>query len=562
MSNGKLMLDKCFTVEDALVDFRNSEEPSIKGIKEILDGLSHTNVAPSSDDSNAVARFRLEASIELKSLHDERRTLQESVIKSCIRIAEIRCVTATRERYLQVSNRVLSPFRRLPPEILEQIFYYAREFRPSERQPGKPLPLIIGQVCHSWRQISITRSLLWDTVDMTYIPSPFYSLLDSSIISTPTTAILDLCFQRSYPLPLNLSLRPKFLSSDGNEIPPIHISSVKTIASICHRIQKLGIHANSKSTVEPLLLSSIIQFPMLESLHLEMGRCNDGASGPVTLFERCTALREVVLDLQPTHPFRIIIPWGQITHLDMLHGNRPIADSTWRTLVRMLRNLENGRFCLAGRVPGTDDPFLSHHHSTVDLMNTFELSHLHTLTIRFVGQELPQNRNIWLLKNLDFPNLQDFHFSFVRASTLPSFFFWRNENLQNPLYPLLHKLKSLTLWAISISTTELIDLLKLTTSLERFRFKGAAKWTLRYLVRSLTLKTGECFTLAPSLKNVIIWAENVSKSEAQSYMSMITTRQERRSFKMTIFCRKRLKNVPDGYMVVVEDLAGAEFLDL
>ncbi|KAH9485883.1 hypothetical protein JR316_0002798 [Psilocybe cubensis] len=308
----------------------------------------------------------------------------------------------------------------------------------------------------------------------------------------------------------------------------------------------------------------MIQFPMLDSLHLEIGRCDDGATGPITLFENCPALREVVLDLHPTHPFRINIPWGQITHLDMLHGNHPIADSTWRTLIRMLDSLEVGRFCLAGRVPGLDDPFLTQQHATIDVVNVFELRRLHALTIRFVGQELPQNRNIWLLKNLHFPELRDFHFSFFPASTLPSFFFWRNENLQNPLHPQLHKLKSLTLWAISVTTPELIELLKLTTSLERFRFKGAAKWTLRYLVGSLKTKTEERFSVAPSLTNLIVWAENMSKSDVQLCMSMISDRQGlgRGSFKMSIFCRKRLKHLPDGFMVIVdsEDLAGAEFL--
>ncbi|KAJ6595071.1 hypothetical protein DFH09DRAFT_887300, partial [Mycena vulgaris] len=63
---------------------------------------------------------------------------------------------------------VLSPIRRIPPEILAEIFLNCRQnSRASEfysiTDPSEA-PLLLGRVCSSWRVIAHGTPRLWDAL--------------------------------------------------------------------------------------------------------------------------------------------------------------------------------------------------------------------------------------------------------------------------------------------------------------------------------------------------------------------------------------------------------------
>jgi len=63
------------------------------------------------------------------------------------------------QEYIQVHRAVLSPIRRLPPELLSEIFmkYHERSFDPFHNRP----PWKLAHVCQRWRQAALVTAQLW-----------------------------------------------------------------------------------------------------------------------------------------------------------------------------------------------------------------------------------------------------------------------------------------------------------------------------------------------------------------------------------------------------------------
>ncbi|KAF9463462.1 hypothetical protein BDZ94DRAFT_1122391, partial [Collybia nuda] len=71
-----------------------------------------------------------------------------------------------RESQAAVCSSLLSPFRRLPTEILGEIFLYClpeARYRTASRNQA---PLLLGQICSRWRGIALGMSKLWEEFTM------------------------------------------------------------------------------------------------------------------------------------------------------------------------------------------------------------------------------------------------------------------------------------------------------------------------------------------------------------------------------------------------------------
>ncbi|KAJ6482922.1 hypothetical protein C8R47DRAFT_1133180 [Mycena vitilis] len=86
---------------------------------------------------------------------------------------------ATLVAEIQQYTRVLSPVRRLPPEIVGEIFLY---FTPSMHRDSDlltgyrvKLPWKLGYICRLWRAIALNFGQLWSVVDL---GSPFHQIED------------------------------------------------------------------------------------------------------------------------------------------------------------------------------------------------------------------------------------------------------------------------------------------------------------------------------------------------------------------------------------------------
>jgi len=123
-------------------------------------------------------------------------------------IARLETVIANRkqerddvQKYVDAHKRLLSPSLRLPPEILSEIFIRCL---PEGRNPICSLsdaPLLLGLVCRSWRDVSLSTPHLWSSIHVAF---------SKSIYVAPTMGAkrhgVKAWLDRSGSLPLSFSI--------------------------------------------------------------------------------------------------------------------------------------------------------------------------------------------------------------------------------------------------------------------------------------------------------------------------------------------------------------------
>ncbi|KAJ6594564.1 hypothetical protein B0H19DRAFT_901665, partial [Mycena capillaripes] len=113
-----------------------------------------TNYCPRDDQFVQIKDLLNEPSLRLKRLDDEIATLQSTIDK----LNEER---DTLSAYVEAHKALMSPFRRLPLDILVEIFMACL---PTDRNcvmSAREAPVILGRICRSWRTISLSTPRLW-----------------------------------------------------------------------------------------------------------------------------------------------------------------------------------------------------------------------------------------------------------------------------------------------------------------------------------------------------------------------------------------------------------------
>ncbi|RDB27473.1 hypothetical protein Hypma_004098 [Hypsizygus marmoreus] len=234
-----------------------------------------------------------------------------------IRIAELREMLQSlierrnhEEKIRSHFRAVVSPVRRLPRDILIEIFLFTRDWRKREysrfnsigeflSDPVGPLPtpsaLVITHVCSQWRHIALSAPMLWATINSDYVdpdPSgpeagPYYDqYLHMWLSRTGTRYPLDITFTGAY-------------FGDHPE------TSLSWLHPYMHRIRALH------------LQGSLYGLPSSSFEHLETLRMSDFYldDHPDDIQVSFPSLRRLIVqgdgELIPD-PF---IPWPQLTHL-------------------------------------------------------------------------------------------------------------------------------------------------------------------------------------------------------------------------------------------------------
>ncbi|KAH6912718.1 hypothetical protein BKA70DRAFT_1264747 [Coprinopsis sp. MPI-PUGE-AT-0042] len=120
-----------------------------------------TNYVPSEDDVATIQELIKVAEPQIVSLDAEIEALKQK-----------RAVFAS---FVTNHRALISPIRRMPPDILRNVFSYCL----ARKTPGKIMkvteaPLLLAQICSNWRDLVINTPTLWSTIHID-IPIPSQS---------------------------------------------------------------------------------------------------------------------------------------------------------------------------------------------------------------------------------------------------------------------------------------------------------------------------------------------------------------------------------------------------
>ncbi|KAG5716089.1 hypothetical protein E4T56_gene10909 [Termitomyces sp. T112] len=225
-----------------------------------------------------------------------------------------------------------TPINRLPSELLSAIFSLEPDIHPASDDMkvfkrslprrtlvrGKKLdPLLLGQVCKEWRDVTLTTPLLW---------SSFFVLCN---LKTQTIELLKIWLERSAGLPLNITFMESLcdLKSDNEWYNPPQNPVTP------HIMELLTAHAYRWKSIDfefSLQISSILQnlplgsFKILESVKLRSRRATnvrfDGLPPLVKvwdLFHASPSFHAAQYEMEYVHDKLRDIPWSRLTFVDV-----------------------------------------------------------------------------------------------------------------------------------------------------------------------------------------------------------------------------------------------------
>ncbi|KAJ7668121.1 hypothetical protein B0H17DRAFT_1088218 [Mycena rosella] len=258
--------------------------------------LLHTNHVPSESEIHQIEAFLL----------DDETTRLWALIDD---LADRRKVVA---EIVDTHRALLSPFRRLPNDIVQEIFVACLPTEHNATMSAAQAPLLLGRVCRSWRTFAHSVPLLWSTlhipIGMTYgrgavreMPPRLFPGLHSAV---------DIWLDRSRACPLSLSV------TSYPDVSAVSAPFLEHLMAWSRRWKSLKLKGG-RSLDDFLAVPRIQeQFPILENLVIHHSAETPREAARWDLL-RAPGLRNVTLTVKITNPLELPPPWEQLVYLDL-----------------------------------------------------------------------------------------------------------------------------------------------------------------------------------------------------------------------------------------------------
>ncbi|KAJ7474175.1 hypothetical protein FB451DRAFT_1466735 [Mycena latifolia] len=231
--------------------------------------------------------------------------LEEEVSKVVLSLLKLEKERRLRSEYAATLKGVLSPIRRIPSEILAEIFLLCRDnsldtFQYSVADP-RQAPMLLGHVSSRWRQVSHSSTRLWDHL---------YIQRNSGDWNPPNDILRSiLASSRILPLYVNLQMSGPFSPTglvDEDVLDPLFQQH--------HRLK--DVRFNFSSINLPSSLCNKRSLPILSSIRIVADE-NIDIPHLLATFNHAPLMRSVYIDAYNTSTLSLgyALPWSQLTRL-------------------------------------------------------------------------------------------------------------------------------------------------------------------------------------------------------------------------------------------------------
>ncbi|KAF7367352.1 hypothetical protein MSAN_00797600 [Mycena sanguinolenta] len=271
------------------------------------------------------------------AVHDFILAIDTEIAQRAQTIDRLRCEMAILRRHSEQHKSIIAPIRRVPPEIMAEIFLHLTAIEARPRIPPRRIhpddgsgcanffekndmvrpiphraPLIFGEVSRQWRAIALSTPRLWNAI---FITSKDEKLRDY-------ISLCDTWLKRSGSLPLSIRFHRACLAY-REPSPPQHTVDgyedlFRTILPYAQRWRLLDFANIPTSAYDVFQASLPNSLPLLEALSVDpslpvVSSCNPWArlrSAPKLRF-----LRHTIGDTRAGG--WQTFPWSQLTHIDL-----------------------------------------------------------------------------------------------------------------------------------------------------------------------------------------------------------------------------------------------------
>lgn len=348
-----------------------------------------TNYAPNASETAQIIEFCSKPEAELAKLDLEIRKLQQALEDLTRQRNDIQDVVDSH-------RALLSPVRRVPVEILQNIFVLCRHAERNPAMDESEAPLLLGRICRSWREICIGTAELWSSLHLVGYDGFTSDLTSATNVTSENMERLVVWLERSGDVPLNISLFiPPHYDSPS---PPSQF--LAAILPYAHRWRCIDlISPESDLTVFRELKSNDV--PLLETFSYRPTGVRSPTDNALLLetllpfLDAAPILHQLSLQLSSRLPsFESL--WPRLTELCITDQISSWNMAKW---VQVLAACTRLRACTLSYYPLPEEPDV--------LGSRIVLPHLRSLSIHSLLGRIHPSRHFSLLDYLTLPNLHD-----------------------------------------------------------------------------------------------------------------------------------------------------------
>ncbi|KAJ7157558.1 hypothetical protein C8R43DRAFT_402159 [Mycena crocata] len=275
-------------------------------------GILHTNAVPSDAHCKRIHDL-------LQGPHREISDLDEEIDRTHSLLEELIRKRETLADFISAHLAVVSPARRLPEDIVRNIFM---ECIPLERNPliiQQDPPILLCQICSAWRNLALSTPRLWTAVHVVIPNQPKVQVL---------TEMLSLWLGRSGVLPLSISVVFSRTWGGDTDAPLPLLTRLMEFARRWKHIVFTFPHHKNFAVLETLSSDDV---PVLESITVQgierrvRWAAPDNGDYPPDSFKFLSfldnpTLRRVSISYH-RELRRFPLPWGRLSSLSFENGS-------------------------------------------------------------------------------------------------------------------------------------------------------------------------------------------------------------------------------------------------
>jgi hypothetical protein len=210
------------------------------------------------------------------------------------------------ERSLEEHRSVVAPIRRIPLELLSEIFIFCADSSSSGSNSNFDVtkaPIKLSFVCSKWRSLAISMSQLWSSISLQGGREDVHSWGRSQIYSIRTD-MLSTWLLRSGSSPLTLRINGLWLKHDALT------SCISIMIPHSHRWRDVTFSLYEEHWE---MLSAVKgHLPQLERFDVDIpGDPSNGLDIPFNIFEVAPKLHTITIQVS-LNPSNWLVPWGQL----------------------------------------------------------------------------------------------------------------------------------------------------------------------------------------------------------------------------------------------------------
>ncbi|KAF7330807.1 hypothetical protein MVEN_02419900 [Mycena venus] len=314
--------------------------------------------------------------------------------------------------FVEAHKALMSPIRRLPFDIIEGIFVACLSTHRNCVMSAQEAPVILGRICSSWRNISLSTPRLWSRLHIVEpmlprLPVPLSPsgrrLLEAHRLRR--LEVTNTWLGRSGECPLSISLESNLEPRVNPDSPPEPDLFLSALIPFAHRWQKirLAVHPSALQTLFPLTAKDV---PLLQ--HLQIHHSWDDFNGSLSRLTvlRGPSLARLSLSGSLANSLDLPLRWNELTELSLFPSWNARHRHTCQVVMDILSTCPKLRTC----------GILVHHSPKAPLSNSvIECPFLHTLDLKCLDGT-PAHTSGRLLNQLSLPNLQEFK---LRGQQIP-----------------------------------------------------------------------------------------------------------------------------------------------